>query len=48
MTEAVPFGSGKAYPSSLVRAARATMKDVLAVKGDIVECDWSDEWDALG
>ena len=32
MTEAVPFGSGKAYPSSLVRAARATMKDVLAAR----------------
>ena len=27
---------------------RGSMKDMLAVKGDIVECDWSDEWDVLG
>ena len=32
MTESVPFGSGKAYPRSLVKAARAAVKDVLEVK----------------
>ena len=32
MTASVPFGSGNAYSRSLVKAARAAVKDVLAVK----------------
>ncbi len=25
---------------------RGSMKDMIVIRGDIVECDWSDEWEA--
>lgn len=31
-----------------VQSLRGSMRDQLIIKGEIVECDWSDEWEALG
>jgi prevent-host-death family protein len=31
---------------SSARPLRGSMKDVLRIRGDIVQCDWSDEWEA--
>jgi prevent-host-death family protein len=30
-----------------VQTLRGSMRDQLVIKGDIVECDWSEEWEAL-
>lgn len=30
-----------------LQSLRGSMKGQLSIKGDIVECDWSKEWEAL-